>query len=60
MKNNIKRISKVICHWYLSQYKGRWYQRLVTTIATVFVAFFLYLGAVEINFLGLFGKSPTM
>ena len=60
MKNNIKRLSKVICHWYLSQYKGRWYQRLVTTIATVFVAFFLYLGAVEINFLGLFGKSPTM
>lgn len=46
--------------WYRWQYTGKWYQRIVTPIATLFVLFFLYLGAVDINFLGLFGKSPTM
>lgn len=46
--------------WYASQYRGKWYQRLVAPIATLFMLFFLYLGAVESNFLWLFGKSPTM
>lgn len=46
--------------WYASQYKGAWYQRVITPIATVIVTFFLYLGAVDINFLGLFGLSPSM
>ncbi len=46
--------------WYASQYKGKWYQRIVTPIATLFVSFFLYLGAVDCNFLGLFGVSPSM
>jgi len=46
--------------WYASQYKGKWYQRVITPIATVIVTFFLYLGAVDINFLGLFGLSPSM
>ncbi len=47
-------------HWYAAQYHGRWYQRLVTPLATLFVLFFLYLGAVDCNFLWLFGRSPAM
>ena len=46
--------------WYKAQYRGRWYQRLVTPIATFIVLFFLYLRAVDVDFLGLFGKSPDM
>lgn len=46
--------------WYKAQYRGRWYQRIVTPIATFIVLFFLYLRAVDIDFLGLFGKSPDM
>ncbi len=57
---NFRALCGAACTWYLSQYRGRWYQCLVTPFATFFVAFFLYLGAVEINFLWLFGKSPTM
>lgn len=45
--------------WYASQYKGKWYQRLVAPIATFFVLFYLYLGAVCVNFLGLFGVLPS-
>lgn len=47
-------------HWYISQFKGTWYQRIISPIATFVVVFFLYLGAVDCNFLGLFGLSPTM
>lgn len=46
--------------WYGSQYKGKWYQRIATPIASLFVFFFLYLGAVDVNLFGLFGVSPTM
>ena len=46
--------------WYKAQYRGRWYQRIVTPIATFIVLFFLYLRAVDVDFLGLFGKSPDM
>ena len=46
--------------WYASQYRGKWYQRVITPIASFFVFFYLYLGAVDVNFLGLFGVSPTM
>lgn len=51
---------KVPFKWYGSQFTGKWYQRIVATICSFFVYFFLYLGAVDINFLGLFGVSPTM
>lgn len=50
---------KSLWQWYASQYKGKWYQRIVTPIASLFVFFFLYLGAVDTNFLGLFGVSPS-
>lgn len=46
--------------WYASQYRGRWYQKIATSIVSLLILFFLYLGAVDVNFLGLFGVSPTM
>ena len=50
-----------IATWYAGLYKGRpWYIKTLTAIVSLFVAFILYLGAVDINFLGLFGKSPSM
>ena len=47
--------------WYKSLYKGRpWYIKVVSAVITVIAAFFIYLGAVDMNFLWLFGKSPSM
>ena len=48
-------------NWYRRTYKqARWYGKVGMVLATVVVAFFLYLGMVDINFLWLFGKSPSM
>ncbi len=45
--------------WYARLYKGRaWYTKSAIGIVSFFVAIFLYLGMVDINFLWLFGKSP--
>ena len=47
--------------WYKQLYRGKpWYLKTLTVIVSLIVAFFLYLGAVDINFLWLFGKSPSM
>ena len=47
--------------WYKGLFKGRpWYIKALSFVISVIVAFFLYLGAVDINFLWLFGKSPSM
>ena len=47
--------------WYKGLFKGRpWYIKILSTLATLVVAFFLYLVMVDINFLWLFGKSPSM
>ena len=46
--------------WYWAQYRGRWYQRIITPIASFFILFFLFMGAVDVNFLWLFGKSPSL
>lgn len=46
--------------WYWAQYRGRWYQRIITPIATFFILFFLFMAAVDVNFLWLFGKSPSL
>ena len=59
---------ETVCHWpvkawqwYKSLYKGRaWYWRLLAAMATLVVMFMLYLIMVDINFLWLFGKSPSM
>ena len=45
--------------WYKSLYQGRaWYTKTLIALASCIVAFILYLGAVDINFLWLFGRSP--
>ena len=47
--------------WYIGIFKGRpWYVKCLSAAASLIVAFILYLGAVDVNFLGLFGKSPSM
>ncbi len=48
-------------HWYKSLYKGRpWWVKTLVALASLVVAFVLYLVAVDINLLWLFGKSPTI
>ncbi len=45
--------------WYIKLYKGRaWYTKICLGLVSFIVSIFLYLGMVDINFLGLFGKSP--
>ena len=45
--------------WYKGLYRGRaWYTKTFVAFVSMIVAFLLYLGAVDINFLWLFGKSP--
>ncbi len=39
-------------------YTGPWYKRTIVWFCTVVIAFILLLGAVDVNFLWLFGKSP--
>ncbi len=46
--------------WYKSLYHHPWYIKTCVGLVSLIVAFFLYLGAVDINFLWLFGKSPSM
>ena len=47
--------------WYKGLYKGRaWYIKTLAVIGTGIVLFFTYLIMVDINFLWLFGKSPSM
>ena len=41
-----------------SLYGGPWWQRIIVWILTVFLLLLLFLGAVDINFLWLFGRSP--
>jgi len=66
--DRLKHILTFICHlpmmvirWYVGLFKGRpWYVKILSGTVTLVVSFLLYLGAVDINFLGLFGKSPSM
>lgn len=45
--------------WYKGLYRGRaWYTKTGVAFVSLIVAFLLYLGAVDINFLWLFGRSP--
>ena len=45
--------------WYKGLYAGRkWYFKSGVALVSAFIAFLLYLGMVDINFLWLFGKSP--
>ena len=45
--------------WYASLYKGRrWYVKILSATLSLLFLFLAYLGMVDLNFLGLFGKSP--
>ena len=47
--------------WYKKLYWGRkWYIKLTAGIVSFFILFLLYLVMVDVNFLWLFGKSPSM
>ncbi|MCR5160022.1 MAG: transglycosylase domain-containing protein [Prevotella sp.] len=63
-KSTLSDIYKILIkpfRWYLNLFRGRpWYIKLLSALATLVVCIFLYLGAVDINFLGLFGRSPSM
>ena len=64
MKQKLIEIAKWIKDlwpWYKTLYKGRpWYIKTLSFVISVIAAFFIYLGAVDMNFLWLFGKSPSM
>ena len=46
---------------YVWLYRGRkWYIKLAVGLASFILLIIIYLGAVDINFLWLFGKSPSM
>ena len=52
---------KQIWPWYKSLYRGRkWYIKTALVFASLIVSFMLYLFMVDINFLWLFGMSPSM
>lgn len=45
--------------WYKSRYQGRpWYAKTGMALLSGLIALIIYLGAVDLNFLWLFGKSP--
>ena len=59
-ENMIKAL-KGVANWYKGLFKGRpWYIKTLSALGTLVMAFFLYLVMVDINFLWLFGKSPSM
>ncbi|MBR1469654.1 MAG: transglycosylase domain-containing protein [Prevotella sp.] len=43
---------------YKKLYRGPWYKKMLSAIVSAVVLFIVYLGMVDVNFLGLFGKSP--
>ena len=43
---------------FISLYQGPWYKKTIVWIVTFFLSVVLLLVAVDVNFLGLFGKSP--
>ena len=52
-------IIRGVCSWYIHLFKGRrWYVKILSAIVSFVVFMIVYLGMVDINFLGLFGKSP--
>ena len=59
--NRIARAFRKVGRLYIGLFKGRpWYIKTLSGLVSLMVAFLLYLGAVDINFLWLFGKSPDM
>ena len=54
-------VLRSVLSWYVHLFKGRpWWVKILSTLASLVVLFLLYLGAVDINAFGLFGKSPSI
>ena len=54
----IKKI-KDLAGWYIHLFKGRrWYVKLLSGLVSFVVFTIIYFGMIDINFLGLFGRSP--
>lgn len=57
----VKQWFRTSIYWYVRLYKGHpWYIKLFSGIISFFLFILLYLGAVGVNFLWLFGKSPSI
>ena len=57
--HSIGRFFKKTWKWYKELFVGRpWYVKIISGIVSFTLAFIIYLGMVDINFLWLFGKSP--
>ena len=57
----IYRLAVKPLHWYAGLFRGRpWYVKILSAIGSFIVFIILYLGAVDINLFGLFGRSPSM
>ena len=54
----IKATAATTAHIIRRIYSGPWYKKVLVWIATFFISVILFLGAVDCNFLYLFGKSP--
>ena len=50
---------RAIISWYIHLFKGRrWYVKILSGILSFILFLIVYFGMIDINFLGLFGKSP--
>lgn len=59
--SKVKQILKRFGHWYVHRFKGQpWWYKAIAGIISFVVFIILYFTAVNLNFLWLFGKSPTI
>ena len=59
--SKVKQILKRFGHWYVHRFKGQpWWYKAIAGIISFIVFVILYFTAVNLNFLWLFGKSPTI
>lgn len=59
--SKVKQILKRFGHWYVHRFKGQpWWYKAIAGIISFVVFVILYFTAVNLNFLWLFGKSPTI
>lgn len=59
--SKVKQILKRFGHWYAHRFKGQpWWYKAIAGIISFVVFVILYFTAVNLNFLWLFGKSPTI
>lgn len=59
--SKVKQKLKRFGHWYVHRFKGQpWWYKAIAGIISFVVFVILYFTAVNLNFLWLFGKSPTI